>query len=167
MTEHWRDLIDILQALLTPTIAFIAVGIAFAQWWTAHKRLKLDLFNRRWAVYVALRELLAEITARGKVSVEADQKFWNGVRGAKWLFDDAIDDYLTKVLWKKIAALNALNTDGGASEKQEIKTWFSAQYTAIDSMLDKFLRIEEPFFGVLRRRLARRRRRRRGVAWTD
>ncbi len=40
---HTRDFIDILQALLTPLVALIVVGIAFAQWWTARNRLKLDL----------------------------------------------------------------------------------------------------------------------------
>ena len=49
--EHMRDWIDILQALLTPTIALIAVGIGLAQWWTARNRLKLDLFDTRWSVY--------------------------------------------------------------------------------------------------------------------
>jgi len=42
--------IQILQALLTPTIA-VAVGvIGFLQWRTAHQKVVLDLFDRRLAV---------------------------------------------------------------------------------------------------------------------
>jgi hypothetical protein len=43
--------IQILQALLTPTIA-VAVGvIGFLQWRTAHQKVMLDLFDRRIRVY--------------------------------------------------------------------------------------------------------------------
>jgi hypothetical protein len=70
-----------LQALLTPVVA-IAVGvIAFAQWWTARNRLKLDLFDRRWAVYVAVRELLSEIVRDGNVSQERQDSFSKGSVG--------------------------------------------------------------------------------------
>lgn len=53
--------IQILQALLTPAIA-IAVGvIGFLQWRTSHQKVVLDLFDRRWQVYVNLHNLAAAI----------------------------------------------------------------------------------------------------------
>ncbi len=81
--EHSRDWIDVFQALLTPTIALIAVGIGIAQWWTARNKLKLDLFDRRWAVYMATRDLLTEIFTHGRSNMDAEQKYLQGIRGRR------------------------------------------------------------------------------------
>lgn len=43
--------IDILSALLTPSIAVIAVYIAWQQWNTAEKKRKQDLFDKRYAFF--------------------------------------------------------------------------------------------------------------------
>lgn len=44
-------MIEILSALLTPTIAAVAIVIAFMQWRTAHQKVVLDLFDRRLAIF--------------------------------------------------------------------------------------------------------------------
>lgn len=46
-----KDWIDVLSALLVPTIAIVGTVIAFLQWRTAHQRRKDDLFDRRYAFY--------------------------------------------------------------------------------------------------------------------
>ena len=163
MTEHARDWIDVLQALLTPMIALIAVGIGHAQWWTARNKLKLDLFDRRWAVYVATRELLTEIFTHGRASSDAEIKFREGTRGASWLLDNTVDHYLTKVLWGKVTLLNAANSmleptappqgrERAAIQKSEIMRWVTEQDVAVDALFDKFLRMDEPLFGWIRQR---------------
>ena len=48
-------LVPVLSALLTPTIAIITTYIAYEQWRTNRNKLKLDLFDRRFAVYDAMR----------------------------------------------------------------------------------------------------------------
>jgi len=106
---HPRDWIDILQALFTPAIAFAVGCIAFFQWWTARNRLKLDLFDRRWAVYVAVKQLIADAIAYANVTDEARRKFLVGVQGAKWLFDDRVDRYIYKELHSRVTRLQAAN----------------------------------------------------------
>lgn len=49
-------MIETLSALLTPTIAAIAIVIAFMQWRTAHQKVVLDLFERRLAIIESARE---------------------------------------------------------------------------------------------------------------
>ena len=49
---HWTAY---LTALLTPTIAGFGIYIAIQQWLTARRKLKFDLFDRRFAVYDAVR----------------------------------------------------------------------------------------------------------------
>ncbi|MBB2832304.1 UNVERIFIED_ORG: hypothetical protein GGD51_002433 [Rhizobium esperanzae] len=64
-----------LAALLTPTIAVIAIIIAYMQWRTAHQKTVLDLFDRRMAVYDKLRQSMRMINTAGKVSDESDRLF--------------------------------------------------------------------------------------------
>src|SRR6185437_13881276 len=110
MTGHARDWIDVLQALLTPTIALAAVGIGLAQWWIARNKLKLDLFDRRWGVYIAARDLLSEIFTHGKSSDEAERRLLQGIRGVRWLFDERVEAYLTNELWAKATLLRVANS---------------------------------------------------------
>ena len=152
MIDHPRDWIDILQALLTPTIALIAVGIGLAQWWTSRNKLRLDLFDRRWAVYVATRELLTEMITQGKTSPDAEQRFLHGIRGAAWLFDDEVNGYLTRNLWGKVTLLRNANSmiEGGAQSqdwaerRKEIMLWVAGQDDAVDQLFGRFLKLDEP-----------------------
>lgn len=62
--------IVVLQGLLTPIIALIAVGVAFMQWRTAHQKVVLDLFDRRLNIYADLEEVALEFQVnRGTTAV--------------------------------------------------------------------------------------------------
>jgi hypothetical protein len=52
----------------TIAVAFFAAFIAFGQWWTARQKLVLDLFEKRFAVFLDLRTLVSEAIQIGKVS---------------------------------------------------------------------------------------------------
>jgi len=95
---HQRDWIDWLQALLTPWIAIAVTGIAFAQWRTATNRFRLDLFDRRWAVYRAARDALGEAIRNPDMSDEAGYKYLTDISGARWLFDRHVHKYLNEEL---------------------------------------------------------------------
>ncbi|HUH83329.1 MAG TPA: hypothetical protein VLX85_01895 [Stellaceae bacterium] len=166
MEQHHRDLVDILQALLTPLIACIAVGIAFAQWFTARNRFKLDLFDRRWAVYEAVMQLLAAMTSHGATSREDDQKFLVGIRGAKWLFNSEIETYLLKEVWARACELNAVNSmleptapqygrEGHAKRKMQLMQWVGSQYSVVDSTFSEFLQMDPVFSDWARSTLRR------------
>jgi hypothetical protein len=107
---HSRDWIDVLQALLTPTVAAAAVVIGCAQWWTARNKYRLDLFDRRWAVYVATREIISAIFTHAMTNSDDNRKFLQGIRGARWLFDERVDIYLRKELWPCVCQLTAANS---------------------------------------------------------
>jgi hypothetical protein len=152
--EHTRDWIDILQALLTPTIALIAVGIGLAQWWTARNRLKLDLFDTRWSVYGATRDLLTEMFVGGKVSPETEAIFLRESRGAKWLFDERVDSYLRSELWAKATLLKTANSmleptappigrEEATRQKNEIMVWLAKQDDVADVLFGPYLKMEE------------------------
>jgi len=73
--DNHKDWIDILKAFLTPTIALFGIFIGFMQWWTNHKRLKIEYFNRRIAVFDAIGKYIAEILISGGIGNNAETKF--------------------------------------------------------------------------------------------
>ena len=60
---YWTQ---VLSALLVPTIALFACYIAWRQWRTAQNKLKLDLFEKRFAVYDTARNLFDSVVTSGK-----------------------------------------------------------------------------------------------------
>ena len=88
---HWTAY---LTALLTPTVAVLGAMIGYRQWRLAQNKLKLDLFDRRFKVYEAARDLLASIMTSGKAMDDKVFKFLVATREAKWLLDIDVANYL-------------------------------------------------------------------------
>jgi hypothetical protein len=60
---HWTA---VFQALLTPAIGLGVAWIAFMQWWTNHQKFRLDLFDRRYAIYDSAKRLIASVLTAGQ-----------------------------------------------------------------------------------------------------
>ncbi len=80
------------QILGTFAVASLAAVIAFGQWWTARKKLALDLFEKRFSVFMDVRRLASEafqlngFTNKG----EADEL----LARARFLFGDDVNNAL-------------------------------------------------------------------------
>jgi len=144
-------------------ISFAVGCVGVAQWWTARSKVRLDLFDRRWAVYQAVRNVLGEIVRHAQVSPEEEQKYLVGIQGARFLFDGQISHYLTKEVWRKIVVLSAARDElsstaatasrgGAAQAKADVLNWANEQYDLIDAMFGEFMHINEGFFEWLWRR---------------
>ena len=83
-----------LSGFLTPTIAFFAVYIGWRQFQTARTKLRLDLFEKRHAVYLQLARCLEEVVRFGDANSQLQQKFLSGTRDALFLFDSEISDFI-------------------------------------------------------------------------
>lgn len=59
------DWSSVVSSLLVPVIAVLGAVIAYRQWRVAQNKLKLDLFDRRFAIFDAARKLIASILASG------------------------------------------------------------------------------------------------------
>lgn len=90
-------MLEWMQALLTPTVAGFAVYVAWRQHRTAQEKLRLDLFEKRWAVYVALRDFLSVVLRRATIDIEDLRAFTLGAAQAQFLFGQGINDYLAEV----------------------------------------------------------------------
>jgi hypothetical protein len=142
--------IGYLSALATPAIALLTGLIAYRQWKTGQDKLKLDLFDRRFALYEKARELLARRATSGKLEGGDVVEFIRGTRSSKWLFNQQIAAYFEKEIGERGLELETLISEleglpAGAErsknvEKQRaIKDWFDAQFEALDDKLSKFL----------------------------
>ena len=94
--------IQIVRALAPTLIAIIALFItAFftrRQWKTAHDKLKLDLFEKRYATYNSLKKVLAEtITIYGNCNDREIMEFVRASKGAEFLFEKDMVSYFEQV----------------------------------------------------------------------
>lgn len=87
--------------------------IAYRQWRTAQKKLKLDLFEKRFAVYDAARNFIASVMTSGKAKDEEMYKFLAGTRETKWLLNDNIATYFDEQIWKNAVELQTLDAELG------------------------------------------------------
>lgn len=120
---------------------------------TGRKKLKIDLFPQRIAVYDTVRATISKALSQGGLSQDDEFAFIGEMRSAKWLFGDEVSEYLQKELWNKMANLGALNAelkDGGYAEdrgalirqRADIKHALNAQFDELDAKLKPYLRLE-------------------------
>lgn len=147
-----QNIVTVFSALLTPVLALLAGFIAYRQWRTARDRLKLDLFDRRLAIFEAVRSLIGEIQTSGRTSHEREFEYLRNTRGAIWLFDRNIVNYLDQTLFQKVTLLNALQAEvegAPAGEERtrnirrqsEIKAWLGEQHRTLETMFAPYLKL--------------------------
>ena len=145
--------VPILAALLTPTIAIVAAYIAWQQWRTNRNKLKLDLFERRYAYYEAASELIRRILTSGKATDQVTSEFIHKIRGAQFIVGEAVATYFYKQLYSNALDLNTLDDelqglDVGpersaiVGKRSDIKKWFSDQPEVLDDLFKPLLNLK-------------------------
>lgn len=141
--------VQIAQALGPSTIALAALLItayfAWKQWSTARDKLRLDLFDKRYAYFVVFREFMISVIQHGDATNDDLQKFWQGMIGAEFVFDKDVAGYIESVrkraqtLRYKNRMLDSVeNGDARAKLADEVSTIFM-------SINDDFPLLEEKF----------------------
>lgn len=98
-----------ITAVVVPIIALIAAWIAFRQSQIARNKLKLDLFEKRLAVYETVQKILETAAEKGKLTQEERLNYFVGIRSARWLFGPEVFKYLEETLRPEIANLDLHN----------------------------------------------------------
>jgi hypothetical protein len=144
---HWTAY---LSALATPVIAVLGSWIAFQQWRTARDKLRLDLFEKRMAVYQSARDALGTLFTIDRLTQEEEMKFLSNISEAKWLFGPEVSDYLEKTLWAKfcdhgayVGNLDGLDPGPERTElvkgKAELRKWFYEQPKKLEELFMPYL----------------------------
>ncbi|MBL6750465.1 MAG: hypothetical protein ISP90_08075 [Nevskia sp.] len=150
-----RDWIDYLQAGLTPAIAIAGIAIGALQWCLSAAKLRLELFEKRLAIFDAVRSFLAETVREAAPSQAAQFKFLSETRGALFLFDQEIADYLERI-WKTCIDLEYFRTELGnnnsaenrgelARKRRDAMNWTAQQLTELRDRFAHFMVIQRPF----------------------
>ena len=145
--------VDLLSALLTPTIAILGLTIAFLQWRTNSKRLRHELFDRRYEQFTVVREFLGSIMKSGKSKPEEQLKFLTGTRGMRFIFDKDIAEYVDKTIWHLAVELECLDSElvdlpvgeersKNVRRQAEIKKQLYQELNTIEDKFAKYLQLQ-------------------------
>jgi hypothetical protein len=89
--------VEHILAFLTFIIGGLVVFVARSQYLLARERFKLDLFEKRFAVYKGVQSFLTNIMRDAKVTIEILIQFRAKTQDSIFLFDDEITKYLKGV----------------------------------------------------------------------
>lgn len=107
--EHVWQAIDFWK-LVTLVVATFATYVAYSQYVLGREKFKLDLFEKRFAVFAATRRLLTHVLHQANVSLEQFFEYRAGVAEATFLFDDDITDYLKSIDERALRLRTVLET---------------------------------------------------------
>ncbi len=74
-----------------------AAFVGFQQWRLAKRKLDFDLFEKRFAVYEAVRDLIREASQKQGWPEETDREFQRQLEVSKFLFPRDIPDWLDQL----------------------------------------------------------------------
>jgi hypothetical protein len=153
VSPHWTTYVSVLSTPIVALIAAVFAGtIAYRQWRTAQNRLKLDLFDKRFAVYHETMKFLSHVMIKGGVGGDELLKFNIGIREAKWLLDDDIDNYLKEEIRKNASSIRTLATilvnmpvgverTANVDKESQLLTWIMEQPDVVDTKFRSYLKL--------------------------
>jgi len=151
--QNCKDWVDYLSALLVPTIAILGSIIAYQQWRTNAKRLRHELFDRRYEQFTVVREFLGSIMTSGKSKPDEQMKFLSGTRGVRFIFDKEIAEYIDKTIWHLAIELECLDSElegvpvgekrsKNVKRQSEIKKQLYEELKTLEEKFAKYLQLQ-------------------------
>ena len=145
--------IEILSALLTPVIAVVTTYIAIQQFRTNQAKFKLEMFEKRYAIYSEIKTYIQLSVREGTVTHGAILELNEQTHDVFFLFDESVDRYIAELRSNgaRLIYLNSCLSDQAlgigeersrlAEESAQIHTWFGAQLEQAKQVFKRFLRI--------------------------
>jgi hypothetical protein len=180
MSHFWHEFSRNWQGILTIVVSAAAGFISWLQWrtakrqgetavtqsetakkqWetaekqaeTARNRLRLDLFERRIAVYDALMKMAAIAVADGDITHEQRRTCAIATKGAEFLFNKEILDYCDQLIREAVNLglekhridqfkFTGINSQTETSYSNRL-LWFNTQIDEMPKRFAEFLKIE-------------------------
>lgn len=121
-------------AFFAVATASIAALMAYWQVLAAREQVRVSLFEKRLKVFNSMKETAAALACSGEdLSIEG--RFYAEIRGAEWLFDKDVTDYIKKEFDPRLKEWFGLDSDA----KQPYRKWFNDQLTAMDELFAPYL----------------------------
>ena len=120
---------------------------------TARNKLRLDLFDRRWAIYQTAKGVIDTMAHQDDDPDSAALKYLSNIRAARWLFDDDVNKYLRIELWDllhefRIVRSEIVDAHDQATKKQalqkqhELISELYKQDERINKVFEPYLKLE-------------------------
>ena len=135
---YWVRIVQALgPSFVAIAVGFVAATIAYRQFGAAKDKLRLDLFEKRFAVYQEARKVLATTLQEGTVSYDEVTTFYRNVHGSEFLFGPDVEKFLERVREK----LNSLAFhEGQIRSFQDGALQDQARYqTSVDASSNRML----------------------------
>ena len=146
-----KEILDIVSILATPTLAGVALIFAALQWFTNSRRLRHELFDRRYPQYIAVKYFLGSIGAHGKMNEDAEAAFFEGTAGIRFTYSDEIAEFVEKQVYRVGIDINLYNelirdpeeVEKGAAKKRSALVQHTLELSKeVDIRFAKFLRLK-------------------------
>jgi hypothetical protein len=145
------SIIKMSSALLTPVIAVISAIILINQYRLQKLRWRLDLYDKRYRVFLNTMEFLSFVVARHNVDDDSLTKFLRGSKDKEFLFGDDIKDYLDE-LYSKGLDLQLIETElkdtpvreewnAKVKKSSQLFQWFTKQFEVSKRLFREYLAI--------------------------
>jgi hypothetical protein len=144
---HWTA---VFQALLTPAIGLGVAWIAFMQWWTNHQKFRLDLFDRRYAIYDSAKRLIASVLTVGQADRQDIIAFYWRLGEADFLLDAETSNFLKTLLnkideishWDGMAEQSGSNSAEFNRKAFAAREWVIGQQARLLELFQRSLTVE-------------------------
>jgi hypothetical protein len=144
---------EFFSGFITPLIAIITVSILVLRYFLAKRRWRLDLYDKRYPVFLATMEYISSIMPRMDVTQEALSNFLRNFKDREFLFGKDIQEYLD-VLYDKGVDLSFVNKklENESIEKERERLldkrhnlfmWFKDQFEISKQLFGKYLKIDK------------------------
>lgn len=146
--------LELVKGIPTALIALIAAFIAYRQYRVAHAKLKLDLFEKRYVIFLETWKILSKVVSSGTrtESFGLGTPFNNYLPQAAFLFGTDIESYLKDAIrkWTELWALEGeiggqgVNDAGATQKIMELRGWFFEEASSGAKLrFSKYLDFEE------------------------
>lgn len=121
-----------------------ATAVAAAK--TARNKLRLDLFDRRWAIYQTAKGVIDTMAHQDDDPDSAALKYLSNIRAARWLFDDDVNEYLRIELWDLLHEFRVVRSEiVDAHDQTAKKQALQKQHELISKLYKQDERINKVF----------------------
>lgn len=144
-------------AMVALAIGIIGSIIAWRQYATARAKLKLDLFTRRYELFIVvwdhlshIKQLGAEVKMQNSSQQDAVKNFRNNIPQAGFLFGPEMERYLDEIdanhldLWELELKVGVSElTPAQAARKAELEKWFDHEARTAKDRFKSYLDLRE------------------------
>ncbi len=143
-SSRYEPLIDLLTSFIPIAIAVLGGYIAVRQYITSRQKLKLDLFDKRFAIFQASKKFIGQVLTNEYTDKQVQREFLIATQGTRFIFNEKIRLYIDSI-WEKSQDLqewsqNQTSSENSASRADHLK-WFNAQLSEIERHFSPYMQL--------------------------